>query len=50
MIVFAGDAVFEPVADKNNTYVLRFEMDEDRYFFWLQVSALSCRKKLTPKL
>ena len=27
LIVFAGDAVFEAVVDKNNTYVLRFEMD-----------------------
>lgn len=37
MIVFPSDAVFEAVVDKNNTFVLRFGMDDDRYFFWLQV-------------
>jgi hypothetical protein len=29
--------VFEPVVGQQNTYVLRFGMDDDRYFFWLQV-------------
>ena len=38
LIVFPGDAIFEAVHDKKNTFVLRFEMDDDRYFFWLQVS------------
>lgn len=36
IIVFPGDAVFEAVVGTNNTYVLRFGMDDDRYFFWFQ--------------
>lgn len=37
IIVFPFDAVFEKVQSQNNTYVLRFESNEDRYFFYLQV-------------
>lgn len=37
MIVFPMDAKFEPVHGKNNTYVLKFDTDTDKYFFWMQV-------------
>lgn len=51
IIVFPGDAVFEAVIDKKNTYVLRFEMDEERYFFWLQVRIWSFRiRRMASKL
>ena len=37
MIVFATDAVFSQVPKKQNTFMLKFQTDQDKYFFWLQV-------------
>jgi hypothetical protein len=45
LIVFPFDAVFEKVNTQNNTYLLRFESNEDKYFFYLQVPPEVCRKK-----
>jgi hypothetical protein len=45
LIVFPFDAVFEKVPNQNNTYLLRFESNEDKYFFYLQVSHIKCRKR-----
>lgn len=45
LIVFPFDAVFEKVANQNNTYLLRFESNEDKYFFYLQVCRIKCRKR-----
>jgi hypothetical protein len=33
------------VPNQNNTYLLRFESNEDKYFFYLQVSHIKCRKR-----
>lgn len=38
LIVFPFDAVFEKVDAQNNTYLLRFDSSDDKYFFYLQVS------------
>jgi len=38
MIVFPMDAQFEALKGKINTYVLKFETDTDKYFFWMQVN------------
>ena len=40
MMVFPMDAKFEPAQGKNNTYVLKFETDADKHFFWMQVTQL----------
>ena len=45
LIVFPFDAVFEKVDAQNNTYLLRFDSSDDKYFFYLQVSIPWCRKK-----
>lgn len=31
------DAKFEAAQGKNNTYVLKFETDTDKHYFWMQV-------------
>lgn len=36
IIVFPFDAKFEQVTGQKNTFVLRFDSNEDRYFFYLQ--------------
>jgi hypothetical protein len=37
LIVFPMDAKFEAAQGKNNTYVLKFETDTDKHYFWMQV-------------
>ena len=35
--VFTGDAIFEKVVKaKGRVYLLRFQSNEDKYFFWMQ--------------
>lgn len=36
IIVFPFDAIFEKVSNQNNTFVLKFQSNDDRYFFYLQ--------------
>jgi hypothetical protein len=46
IIVFPFDAIFERVAKQNNTYLLRFQSNDDKYFFYLQVIIKECSKRL----
>ncbi len=48
MIVFPMDAKFESVQGKNNTYVLKFETDSDKHFFWIQVRFYLMKEKIDP--
>lgn len=45
LILFPFDAHFSRVSNQNNTYLLKFDSNEDKYFFYLQVTISPLRKK-----
>lgn len=48
-MVFPFDAVFQKIHSQNNTYVLRFQSNDDKYFFYLQVSFQFIKEKINPE-